>query len=163
MVSLLAGENVVAFPDLAPQEREALERSDKGLDLSHHPYSGSGLCVAATVWVVLLDGTDMFYTGPNIEVRPRDGACAEDAAIIVTFAAGHAAYARAIFAISRNEDGTSTSEVPFPCPKSCGFIAELAKKAGLGNGFPVILSTTNFERIVATTLGVLLPHGEHFP
>jgi len=55
------------------------------------------------------------------------------------------------------------TEVPYPCPSSRGWIAELAEASGLREDFPVILSTTNLDKIVVTTIGVLLPHAFDYP
>ncbi|HEY4509545.1 MAG TPA: cytidine deaminase [Candidatus Paceibacterota bacterium] len=162
MVSLLEGERVVEFADLAPQEQEMLRRAQRGLVRSHHPYSKSEHYVASTVLAVLL-GATRYYTSPNIEVRPRGGACAEDAAILMTIASGHQAYAQAICVIDQNGDGSPTEEVPYPCPTSRGAIAEIAQLSGLREDFPIILSTTNFDKVVVTTIGVLLPHGFDYP
>ena len=163
MVSLIKGERVVAFTDLAPQEQEMLRRAQRKLALSHHPYSRSEHCVAATVWVVLPNGQNRYHTSPNIEVRPRAGTCAEDGAIFMTIANGHQTSARAICVIDENGDGSPTEAVPYPCPGSRGAIAELAQLSGLRDDFPVILSTTNFDKVVVTKIGVLLPHAFDYP
>lgn len=163
MVSLLEGERVVVFTDLAPQEQEMLKRAQRKLTFSHHPYSRSEHCVASTVWVLLPRGNNRYYTSPNIEVRPRAGTCAEDGAIFMTIANGHQKYAQAICVIDENGDGSPTKAVPYPCPGSRGAIAELAQLSGLRNDFPVILSTTNLDKIVVTTIGVLLPHAFDYP
>jgi len=158
MVSLIEGERVVAFADLAPQVQRMLLRAKEKLALSHHPYSKSGRCVAAAVWVVLPTGQNRYHTSPNIEVRPRSGACAEDGAIQITYAQGHQQYAQAICVIDQFADGSPTERVPHPCAGSRGWIAEVAKESEKQEDFPVIMSTTNFDRVVVTTLGVLLPH-----
>ena len=163
MVSLVAGERVVAFAGLAPQEQRMLRLAKRTLSLSHHPYSKSEHCVAATVLVVLPSGQNRFYTSPNVEVRPRAGSCAEDGAIQMTYAHGHQQYAQAICVIDQFGDDARTTEVPYPCPGSRGWIAELAKDSGKFGDFPMIMSTTNFDRIVVTTIGVLLPHAFDYP
>jgi len=163
MVSLVEGERVVAFAGLAPQEQRMLKLAQQKLALSHHPYSKSEHCVAATVWVVLPNGQNRYHTSPNIEVRPRSGACAEDGAIQITFAYGHQEYAQAICVIDQFGDDSPTTEVPYPCPGSRGWIAELAKASGKLGDFPVIMSTTNLNKIVVTTIGVLLPHAFDYP
>lgn len=162
MVSLLEGERLVAFADLASQERQMLMRARRNLERSYHPYSKAEHYVSATVLVELETGF-RYHTSVNVEVRPRSGACAEDGAITITFASGHAAYARAICVIDKYGDGSPTTEVPYPCPTSRGFIAELAKVVGLKEDFPIIMSTTNFDKIVVTTIGVLLPHAFDYP
>lgn len=163
MVSLLEGERVVAFAELAPQEQQMLTLARETLSLSHHPYSKSEHCVAATVLVFLSRRQTSFYTSPNVEVRPRSGSCAEDGAIQMTYAHGHQQHAQAICVIDQFGDGSPTTEVPYPCPSSRGWIAELAKDSGKFGDFPVIMSTTNLDRIVVTTIGVLLPHAFDYP
>lgn len=163
MVSLLEGERVVAFAELAPQEQRMLTRAKETLSLSHHPYSKSEHCVAATVWVVLPSGQNRYHASPNVEVRPRSGACAEDGAVQRTFAIGHQWFAKAICVIDQYGDESPTTEVPYPCPGSRGWIAELAIASGLLADFPIIMSTTNFDKIVVTTIGVLLPHAFDYP
>jgi len=70
---------------------------------------------------------------------------------------------RSTFVIDQNGDGSPTEEVPYPCPTSRGAIAEIAQLSGLREDFPIILSTTNFDKVVVTTIGVLLPHGFDYP
>ena len=163
MVSLLDGEMVVDFADLALQEQRMLRRAKDELVGSHHPYSKSGHSVASVVWVILPDDRSRYYACTNFEVRPRSGACAEDAAIFMTHAAHRTEYAQAICVIDENGDGSPTEEVPYPCPVSRGAIAELAQLSGLREDFPVILSTTNFDKVVKTTIGILLPHAFDYP
>lgn len=163
MESLVEGERVVAFAGLAPQEQRMLIRARETLSLSHHPYSKSEHCVAATVWVVLPNGQNRYYPSPNIEVRPRSGACAEDGAIQMTYAHGHQKYAQAICVVDQYGDGSPTTEVPYPCAGSRGWIAELAGDSGRLTEFPILMSTTDFKRIVVTTIGVLLPHAFDYP
>jgi len=163
MVSLIQGERAVAFAGLVPEEQRMLTRAKEKLQASHHPYSKSEHCVAATVWIVLPSGQNRFHTSPNIEVRPRGGACAEDGAIYKTFGAEQQLHAKAICVIDQFGDGSSTSEVPYPCAASRGAIAELAAASGLCDEFRVIVSTTDLDRIVETKIGVLLPHAFDYP
>ena len=163
MVSLIEGERIVVFAGLALEEQRMLRRAQQTLVLSHHPYSKSEHCVAATVWVVLPNGQNRFYTSPNVEVKPRGGACAEDGAINMTYAHGHQQHAQAICVIDQFGDDSPTTEVPYPCPGSRGWIAELAKDSGKFGDFKVIMSTTNFDKIVETTIGMLLPHAFDYP
>ena len=163
MVSLLEGERVVAFAELALQEQRMLIRAKQKLASSHHPYSRSEHCVAATVWVVLPNGQNRYHTSPNIEVRPRGGSCAEDGAIYGTFASEHQRYAKAICVIDQFGDGSPTEGVPYPCATSRGVIAELAAALEQFEDFPIYMSTTNFDKIVVTTIGVLLPHAFDYP
>jgi cytidine deaminase len=163
-VSLIQGEKVVAFTtDLTSQEQELLRLAKEQYSRSHALYGKTGHKVGAAVLVKLPDGQFIYHASANFEVKPRSGTCAEDGAVLATQQAGHAEYAQAIAIIHENGDGTPATGVPYPCPASRGWICELAGITGLREGFPVIMSTTNFERIVVTTLGVLLPHAFDYP
>jgi len=168
MVSLIEGEKEVGLADLTTEEQRMLSRSRNKLGLSHHPYSKSEHCVAATVMVLLPSGRYEYHTSPNIEVRPRSGACGEDGAVLLTFGhvykgESHAKYALAIGVVDQYGDGSATAEVPYPCANSRGYISELAGLTDFGDDFPVFVATTNFDKIVETTIGVLLPHARDYP
>lgn len=163
MVTLVKGEDSIAFADLSPRRQSGLRKAKAKLRSSHAPYSKSEHSVGATVLVVLPDGRARWYSSPNVEVKPRGGNCAEDGAVQMTFANEHAVFAKEIFVIDQCGDGSPTSEVPYPCPVSRGAIVELALASGLREDFPVIMSTTNFDKVVVTDIGTLLPHGFDFP
>ena len=163
MMSLLQSERVVDFADLAPQEKHAFQLATKELPWAYHPDHEPGHNVAATVLVELTDGRRQYHTCSQFEVRPRDGVCAEEAAIILVHKAHQLPCAKAMFVIDQHGDGSPTEEVPYACGRSCGWIAELARQTTLGGDFPVILANTALTKIVRTTLRGLMAHFNEYP
>jgi len=155
MLPLLESERVVTFADLAPQEKYAFQLAKKELGWAYHPDHEPGLDVAATVLVILPEGKNRYYPCSQYEVRPRDGVCAEEAAIILVHKAHHLRHAKAMYVIDQHGDGSPTEEVPYACGRSCGWISELARSTELGGDFPVVLANTELTKIVRTTLRIL--------
>jgi len=163
LIMPVASETLVVRRDLAPPIQRMLYKGKEKLVQSRSPYGKTGHRVVGVVGVVLPNGKFRFHAGVNFGVKPREGLCGEDGSIYLTFDAGHLSYARAMVVIDQNGDGSPTTKVPHPCGVSLCWIAELAGESGLGKDFPLILSTTEFDPIVVTTLGLEFPHAFDYP
>ena len=132
---LLKGERVVILADLAPKEKHAFQLAKKELPWAYHPDHEPGHDVAATVMVELADGKRKYYTCSQYEVRPRDGVCAEEAAIILVHKAHQLPYAKAVYVIDQHGDGSPKEKVRFACGRYCGWIVELARQNKMGGNY----------------------------
>jgi cytidine deaminase len=115
---------------------------------AYNPYSGFFVGAA----LLTIDGT--IVTASNFEnAAYSPGICAERAALVRANAEGHRRFC-AIAVIARGSD-TETREVTALCGVCRQMFYEASQVSGID--IEVILTTTNQERTVLTTIGELLP------
>ena len=158
-MSLAEGERVVKFAELAPQDQQLLEYAAAELPYSYHPYGrGEGFSVGAAVLTV--DGT--FHANSNHEAKIQR-TCAERSTLSKAHGAHDGNKCVAMAVIGQFGDGSPTEEVAYPCPSCRELIAEFANRSGVRGKFRLIMADTNMEKVVVTTIGVLLPHAYDYP
>lgn len=167
MVKLFAGEQRVDLADLAPHEQEGLAKAkEEELPFAYAPYSKEGHKVGSALVVVYEDGGYEIFTSHNSE-SPTDFRCAEQGAYAkgdhVLDATTRRIQEVVFITVDQMGDGSPTQNVPYPCAPCRGWMGEAGKRSRLFDRVKVIMATTNLDKIVVSTIGVLLPHGDDAP
>ena len=138
----------VAYSSLDQVQRKLIGAAAEAKEGAYNPYSGFFVGAA----LLTVDGKVVAASNfENAAYSP--GICAERAALVRANAEGHRMF-RAIAVIARGTD-TETTEVTAPCGVCRQMIYEAAQVSGID--IEVILTTTNRDKIVLTTIGELLP------
>jgi len=140
----------VPFEELSEQERKLLRAAKKTMENAHCPYSGFhvGAAVSANGKVV---------PGANVEnAAYPESCCAERTALFGANTLGCGDCCTAIAVVARSRD-SPTTEITAPCGSCRQVIHEFAQRSGVDEEFKVIMATTNFDKIVITKIGDLLP------
>lgn len=151
MTSYPDGVNLVAFDVLSPSDKRLLVAARKALELAYNRYSH--FFVGAAV----LTKNRKVITGSNVENAAYGPTiCAERSALVRANAEGLGDTCLAVAIVAR--DGNLPTEAvtdPFgPCRQ---VIYEFSNRSKVNEEFKIILATTNFEEVVVTTIGKLLP------
>ena len=140
----------VPFKELSVEDQKLLKAARKTMEKAYSPYFN--FLVGAAV---LVNGGEPI-TGTNFETAAGDSTCAERAALLGANTKGYGGRCRAIAIVGRNRDSPTTEITP-PCGSCRQMIYEVAQRSGVDENFKIIMSTTNFDKIVVTTIGELLP------
>lgn len=138
----------VAYRDLTSIQARALEEAEEVLENAYNPYSHFyvGACLIAL--------NDRLITGTNFENAAYGSTiCAERAAILRANAIGIRRF-RGIAIIARG-DNFDTTEITGPCG-SCRQVLYEASQIS-NHDLEVVLSTTQKDKVVITTIRELLP------
>ena len=158
MVSTVGDPNTIAFvtfDELIQGERELLEAARKGLDDVPPDNFNSGASVAAAVQI---RGVRRPIVGTNIENDgPNGGICAERTALATAHNTGRGDRCVALAIVTRSPGGEPTVEIATPCGACRDVITRFADRSGLGGKFTILSATTDFDQIIRTTIGDLLP------
>lgn len=140
------------FETLTLQSQELLLAAQQALEgRSYSPYSG--FIVAAAVRV----RGGQIVTGTNVENAAFGSSiCAERSALTTVHNQGVGDQCVAIAVVARAKEGPTT-RVTAPCGECRQVIAEYAYRSGTRERFCVLLATTALDKVVVTTLGLLLP------
>ena len=105
---------------------------------------------------VLTEGGQVI-TGSNVEnAAYGPSICAERSALIRANAEGLSSTCVALAVVARNGD-SPTGAITAPCGVCRQVIYEFSNRSALNEEFKIILATTNFEEVVVTNIGKLLP------
>ena len=138
----------VAYSSLNRAQRTLITAAAEAMEGAYNPYSGF------FVGAALLTVNGAVVTASNFEnAAYSPGICAERAALVRANAEGHRRF-RAIAVIARGTD-TETTEVTAPCGVCRQMIYEAAQVSGID--IEVILTTSNQDKTVLTTIEELLP------
>ena len=165
-VELACGEELVTLNDLAPREQETALATQENLFKSNHPHSKSGHFVSGGVLVEFPEGTYEIFLAANDEIAPTIFSCAEQGVTRETrnhLEKEQLSYISSVFVIDQNGDETPTEKPPWPCAVCRGWLAGLAKDAGLYEDMIVYVFNTTLEVGVKSTIGILLPHMRDIP
>lgn len=139
----------IDYRELSPLQRHALDAAAEVMENSYNPYSH--FYVGATLYGMHLG---VLVPGTNVENAAYGSCiCAERAAILSANAQGLRKF-DGIAIIARGET-FDTQEVTGPCGSCRQMIYELSQLSGCD--MEIILSTTQKDKIVITTIGELLP------
>lgn len=149
MRKLFAGK--INFKDLAEEDQKLLKAAKRVLERTYSPYSGS------QVGAAVLTKEGKMIAGTNYEVAAFGSSiCAERAALLRANAQGHGDECVAIAIVTRNKD-SPTTEISASCGECRQMIFEAAQRSGVGRKFRIIMATTNFDKVVVSNIGQLLP------
>ena len=145
------GIDRVAFDSLSLSNQHLLDAAEEALELAYNPYSG--FFVGAAV----LTSEGQVITGSNVEnVAYGPTICAERSALMRANAEGHGDKCDSVAIVARNGE-IPTTVVTAPCGVCRQVIYEFANRSTVYEEFKIILATTNFEEVIVTTIGKLLP------
>jgi cytidine deaminase len=140
----------IRYDELTLLQRSAVDNAAEALKNAYVPYShyAVGAC--------LIMVADELITGANVENAAYGSTlCAERAAVLRANAMGNRQF-RGIAVIARVLQG-NTQDVASPCGACRQVLFEMAQVANVD--MEVILSSSNKDRIIVTTIKELLPHG----
>ncbi len=138
----------VIYEHLTPLQRAALHEASKALEKSYSPYSR--FCVGAC----LFSSDGKMVSGANFENSAYGSTiCAERSAVVRANAMGLRHF-KGIAVIARGKK-FRTTEITGPCGSCRQVLYELSEISG--RDLEVILSTSDMEKIVITTIRELLP------
>ena len=151
MTSYPDGVNLVAFDVLSPSDKRLLVAARKALELAYNRYSH--FFVGAAV----LTKNRKVITGSNVENAAYGPTiCAERSALVRANAEGLGDTCLAVAIVAR-DGNLPTEAVTDPCGPCRQVIYEFSNRSKVNEEFKIILATTNFEEVVVTTIGKLLP------
>jgi cytidine deaminase len=143
------------FEELDIEIQGLLRAAREALVFSYHPHGARHFSVGAAV----LTNEGNLYRGANVEIAGLSGSvCAERSAFIHANSQGDGDRCIAIAIVTEEGDGAPTSEVSFSCGSCLQFIAEFARRSGIEGDFQVITATTEFNKVVATSLREVFPN-----
>ncbi|TSC56157.1 MAG: cytidine deaminase [Parcubacteria group bacterium Greene0714_21] len=146
------GFRYTEFPEVDPQIQRLLREAQQKLDSPYNP--NSGFSVAAAV----LTSDGQIVVGTNIENAAYGSSiCAERTALSTAHNLGVGDQCVAIAIVARGKEGHPTPGVTAPCGECRQVISEYGWRSGVGEGFRVYLATTDLQRVLPTTIGILLP------
>ena len=145
------GVKPMAFDALCQSDQRLLIAAKEALELAYNPYSG--FFVGAAV----LTSEGQVITGSNVEnAAYGPSICAERSALMRANAEGLGSTCVAVAVVARNGD-SPTKAVTAPCGVCRQVIYEFSNRSAVNEEFKIILATTNFEELVVTNIGKLLP------
>lgn len=151
MIRYPEGVDSIAYHDLGSSDQQLLGAAKQALELAYNPYSH--FFVGAAV----LTEVGKVITGSNVEnAAYGPSICAERSALMRTNAEGLGSTCVAIAVVARNGD-SPTGAITAPCGVCRQVIYEFSYRSGVDEEFKMILATTNFEEVVVTNIGKLLP------
>jgi cytidine deaminase len=136
------------YNKLEKEQKELLDHATRAMETAYNPYSWF------FVWSVIKTKSGDIISGSNVENAAYGSCiCAERAAILRANAMGH----REFFCIAINAKWIDfdTQEVTAPCGNCRQMIFESSQICE--QDIQIILSTTNKETIVITSINELLP------
>lgn len=139
----------IRYEELDELAKKALDAAAQAMEHAYNPYSH--FYVGAALFTE--DGT--IVPGTNYESATYTSICAERSAIVSANTAGIRRF-KGVAVIARGED-YATTEVTTPCGSCRQMLYEVAQLSD--TDLLVILSTTNKDKIVVTTIKELLPLG----
>jgi len=140
-----------SFESLSEIEQKLLKAAKAVLRRSYSPYSGF------QVGAAVLTEDNKIITGTNFESASYgDSICAERAALLRANSQGHGDECVAIAIVTRNKN-SPTKEVSSPCGSCRQLILEAAQRSRIRRAFKIIMATTQFDKVEASTIGALLP------
>ena len=141
----------ISFEELTIEDQKLLKAARKTMERAYNPYSGFFVGAAA------LTQKGERVTGTNVETAAYgDSICAERVALLKANSLGYGNQCIAVAVITKNKDNPTT-EVSAPCGSCRQMIYEFAQRSGVDQDFKIIMSTTDFDKIVVATIGDLLP------
>lgn len=140
----------ITLEDLTTLQRRALAEAAAMLERAYDPYSrfSVGACLYS-------ENGDLVGGANFANAASGDTICAERAAVLRANAMGLREF-KGIAVIARGEN-SATSDVTAPCGSCRQVLYEVSQISG--NNLEVVLSTTNMNKIIRTTIGELLPLG----
>jgi cytidine deaminase len=145
------GIELVAYDALNSSHQQLLRAAREALELAYNPYSR--FFVGASV----LTNAGEIVTGSNVEnAAYGPSICAERCALMRANAQGLGDQLVAIAVVARRGDFPTTSATA-PCGTCRQVIFEFASRSHVEEEFRIILASTNFEKVIVTTIGKLLP------
>lgn len=142
----------VTFAQLDQEDKLLLTEAAKALDNAYPPYSGFHVGSA----ILTRGGT--VVTGANVENSAYgESICAERCALMRANAQGFGDLCVAIAVVARKGKDESTKHITAPCGACRQVIYEFACRSCVVESFRVILATTDFDQILISTIGTLLP------
>jgi cytidine deaminase len=151
MTTTGSGFREVMYEDLDLDRQRLLRAAKKAFTNAYNPYSHFAVGAA------LLTENGKMITAANVEnAAYPSGMCAERSALARANGEGRGFQCIAIAVVALNNE-ISTEEVTAPCGECRQCIYEAACRSRLYEKFEVILATTNFSKVVVTTIGDLLP------
>ena len=147
-------EVIVPFDDLAQQDKEMLTRARDEHKWVYNPHGRKQFFVGASV----LTKEGKIYGGSNCEIAALSlSMCAERTTLFTAHNEHDGDKVIGITIVTRNFD-SPTTEISYPCAMCLGVIAEFALRSGVNRNFGILTANTNFDKIVRTALGHLLPY-----
>src|SRR3989338_5190560 len=138
----------VVHAELTMRQKQALDAASFAMENAYNPYSRFFAGAA------LIPQNGEIITGSNVENAAYGSTiCAERAAVMRTNAMGVRKFS-GIAIIGRGED-FDTTKITGPCGSCRQVLYEISQISGID--LEVVLSTTNQEKIVVTTISELLP------
>ncbi len=137
------------YEGLNAEQKELLDAAAEVMETAYNPYSGF------FVGAALRTKDGRIFTGSNVENAAHGSICAERSAIVRANAEGCRQFTD-VAVIARGTD-FDTKEVTSPCGACRQMLFEAAQLSS--ENLKAILSTTNKDKIVLTTIEELLPLG----
>lgn len=141
----------VLFDELDLVKQRLLRAAKRAFRKAYNPYS------RFSVGAALLSRDGKMITAANVEnAAYPSGICAEGCALARANAEGQGGSCIAIAVVALNNK-SFTEDVTAPCGECRQRIFEAACRSGVFEQLEVILATTDFSKVVVTTIGDLLP------
>ncbi len=138
----------VKFSSLNESQKNLIAEAEKVMNTAYNPYSNF------FVGAALLSTTGEIIGGSNVENAAYGSViCAERAAILKANSVGIRKFSK--LAIIARAGTSNTKEVTAPCGACRQNLFELTQLSG--KDMEIILSTTNHDKIVLTSISELLP------